>query len=202
MVKVLSQSGDSLADLYDVEGSIAGIEQLETRELPIVHEMGATVFSERLSGFIRRSVTGNVAQSTSFNITMAGLPNGIFRILGLAVLVDTVGRTAFVQVALRSIVGGREIPVFVWDTDNNVTSDILIVDDDAAAAVFGYLVPGPNLLPSLGVGVGQRQRVGEEIVMRGSTSAFGAGNVELTLLVYLGLTHTGISNRGLPVPSW
>ena len=45
MVKILSQAGISLADLYNVEGSIAGIEQLDTRELPIVHEMSGTIFS-------------------------------------------------------------------------------------------------------------------------------------------------------------
>jgi len=194
----------SLADVYNVEGSIAGIDRLESGEVSLVHEMGATIFSERLSGFIRRVVTAAELQSQTFDLTMTSLPAGPWRVLGVYVQAGDVGRTTRAQVSLRDPLSGREIPIFIWDVANDFESDIRIVENGSAASNDSALIQvSPAVMPSLGIGGGQPQRVGTEIVLRGSTSAFGAGTVVITALVYLGLSHIGgISSRGLPIPSW
>ena len=206
MVKILSQSGNSLADVYDVEGSIAGIEQLETRELPIMHEMGATIFSERLSGEIVRLPTGDLAQSTGFDVILTSPPVGIYRVLGVVVLADTAARTLIAQVAVRDITTGREMPFFVWSSVTDSEASIRIVENGGAAAAQTIMRTSDNLqMPSLGIAEGQPRRVGEEIVLRGQTNAFGAGTVEVIALVYLAsgeVSQGALSSRGLPVPSW
>ena len=208
MVKILSQSGNSLADLYDVQGSIAGIEDLATQELPIVHEMGATIFSERLGGEIVRLSSGDLAQNIAFDVILTSPPVGIYRVLGVCVLQDTaaLARLTFAQVSLRDPGTGREMPFFVWDVDEDKESSIRIVENGAAAATMGILRTFRNTqTTTLGIGEGQPRRVGEEIVLRGLTAGFGAGTIETIALVYLGLTEVAqgsLSSRGLPVPGW
>ena len=202
MAKVLSRSGASLADVYDVEGSIAGIEQLETGELPIVHEMGGTVFSERLSANIRRNQAVALLQNVSFDITFVDFAEGISRILGVTVLASVVARVGRCQLSLRDPISGREIPFFIWDSLNNSESLIRIVENGGAAASQLALI-GLFQTPNLQVGTGQPLRVGTEIVMRGNTLGFGAGAVTITGLVYIAFSQiTGISSIGLPVPAW
>ena len=202
MVKILAQAGNSLADIYDAEGSIAGIEALETRELPIVHEMGHTVFSERLGGTIRRLATAGIAQSTAFDVVLSNLPEGPWRVLGVTVLADIAARVGFASIALRSDGQDREVPIYVWDSTNNVESDVRIVEDGAAATTWQYLVPNPLQVPNLGIGEGQ-PRVLDELALRGVTAAFGAGTVTIIGLVYLAFTQTtSLSSRGLPIPGW
>ena len=205
MTKILSQAGNSLADVYDVEGSIAGIEQLETRELPIVHEMGSTVFSERLGGEIVRLATGDLLQSAAFDVILTSPPTGIWRVLGLIVLSDTTGRVDRAQVSLRDPGTGREMPIFVWQATPDIELAIRIVENNQAVTSMGTLRTVQTQVPNLAIAEGQPRRVGEEIVFRGSATAFGAGTVELIALLYLGvteLTQGAISSRGLPVPGW
>lgn len=205
MVKILSQAGNSLADVYDVEGSIAGIDQLETRELGIIHEMGATVFSERLSGLIQFATTGALNQNVAFDIVSTGLPAGPFRVWGVFVQANVAARLDRVQISLRTI-GGREMPIFIWDTTNDIESDIRIIDEQNPAAVVNRIAlvqANPAGMPSMGMGTGQPQRVGDEIVMRGLTTGFGAGTITIDGLVYTGFGEIrGISSRGLPIPGW
>jgi len=206
VVKILSQSGNSLADLYDVEGSVAGIDSLETRELPIVHEMASTVFSERCSGAIRIAQTAALAQNAAADVVLTDLPSGVWRILNVVVFADVNARTSSAQVSLREPIVGREIPIFAWDSTNDVQTNIRIVEDGAAAAnVFVHVSNFMNV-PTMGIGAGQPQRVGE-IAFRVLTSAFGAGTVTMTALIYLALSAIGgvpgnTTSRGLPVPSW
>jgi len=203
MVKILSRSGDSLADVYDVVGSVAGIEELRSEEVTLVHEMGQTLFSERLSGFIRRSTTGAITQSTFVDEVLTDLPNGITKVVGVQVFADDASRVDRMAVMLRSAVDGDEIPLWVWDGANNVT--VRFSDNGAAVATHEVLVPSViTQLPSLLIGRHQPQRV-DEISLRGQATAFGAGNVTITMLVYIAFTHLatfGLSSRGLPVPSW
>lgn len=203
MVKILSQAGASLADVYDVQGSVAGIDQLETRELPIVHEMGSTVFSERLSGNHRRQVTAALAQSTAFDVVLTDFGQGnVQRILGVSVLANFSSRIARAMVAIRDPIDERELPIFVWDTANDAESVIRIVDNGAAAVDMSVLIPNPLILPSMLLGDGQPDQM-PDIAFRGVTSAFGAGTVVLTLLIYHVFAELGgVSSHGLPVPSW
>jgi len=201
VVKILSQAGSSLADTYDVEGSIAGIEQLETRELPIVHEMGGTVFSERASGFIRLSTSGAILQSTNWDNVFTDLPAGIIRILGFFVFSDDATRITQATLSVRGE-NNREVPIFAWDSGEG--SFAARIDNGGVADIRGL---GSNLgtgggVPSMLFGIGQPQRV-PEVAFRGTSTAFGAGTVTVSAFLYLGFSEVGgISSRGLPVPSW
>ena len=204
MVKILSQAGISLADIYDVVGSIAGVERLLPEDVFLIHELGGTVASERLSGNVQRATTGAILQSIVWNLTLPH-PGGIYRILGVAVLADVTGRTARAQVSIRSIGTGREMPIFIWDTANDFTSNIVIAEDGGAAADQVALIQtSPQMgVPTLGIAAGQPAAVGDEIVFRGASSAFGAGNVTLVALVYLASSETdAFIAVGLPIPGW
>jgi len=203
LAKVLAKAGDSLADVYDVEGSIAGVEDLMSENVNLVHEMGSTIFSERFGTTIRRMATGAVAQNTVFDTVLVDLPAGAFRILGVAVLADVAARLSRVMVALQDPVAGRELPMFVWDSVQNVDLLIRIQDNNNAINVnMVYLLPSFIMTPNMGSGVGQPQRV-ERIQMRGVTSGFGAGTVDTIAIIHIGLSEVGgVSSRGLPLPSW
>lgn len=205
MPKVLSQAGNSLADIYDVRGSVAGIETLETHELPIVHEMGGTVFSERLSGAFSRSTTGALAQNTTWDIAVTGLGNGISRILGLVVFTTDAARLTEVTASVRDSDVGREVPIFIWDLNEAVIGG-RIQDDGAAVGSVAFLsnAGGGVNLPSLLIGDEQPQPI-PEVAFRGLTSGFGAGTVTTTLVFYRAFSETagaGVSSRGLPIPGW
>lgn len=206
MVKVLTKSGDSLADVYDVTGSIAGIESLQTEELPIVHEMGSTIFSERLSGSIRRAASAATLQSANFTTFLNDFPSGAYRILGVQVLVANPLQVDSVQVSIVSAAPGpgREIPIFIWDDTNDVETRIFINNEGVLSNVTALVSSRGPTPPSMGISFGQPQGVGERLVMRGLTNAFGGGTMVATCLVYVGFTQVapGLSSRGLPVPSW
>lgn len=203
MPKVLSQSLVSLADMYDVEGSIAGVDQLVSEEVSLVHEAGATMFSERLSSAIRRRATAAIAQNTNIGEVITDLPLEPSRILGIQVMnagSTTVARVASLNVTLRDT-GGREQMIWMWDGTVEVQQ---VVDDGAAVAAFEVLRPEPtfNLIPNFRVGAFAPQSVAD-LAMRGVTTGFGAGTVTLVLLVYLAFAaDAAVSSFGLPIPSW
>jgi len=201
--KILSQSGDSLADIYDVAGSIAGIDHLETHELPIVHEMGHTVFSERQGGRHTRLVSGALSEDDTFDITSTDMTNGINRILGVMVFGDAAARIDHAMVAIRDPVTGREFPIWIWATANNVESAIRIIDNDGAIAEQFALIGGALQVPSFSFGPDQPQSM-PEFVFRGLAAGFGVGNVTLKALIYrtFASVASGLSSRGVPVPGW
>lgn len=204
MVKVQAQAGNSLADVYDVRGSVAGIEQLETQELPIVHEMGGTVFSERLSGNIQR-LSGTLAQNLTLDTTLDLSGADVRRIFGVAVITDAVARVDHLALLIGNSADTREIPIWAWDTTIGTHVDIRMMDNGAAVADHEILIPIATgcPLPSFSFGDGQPQRM-DRIIFRGLTAGFGAGDVTMTALIYtaFGFRSGGLSSRGLPVPSW
>ena len=204
MVKILSKSGDSLADQYDVVGSVAGIEELQSREVSLVHDMAPVLFSERLSASVRRITTGDLNQSTSFDISITDLPRGITRIPIVTVRKDVAARLTNCTVALQQADQIREIPLFIWDSgEGEVTAPI--VDNGAAVTDFTFMLNAlQGSLPATVVGDFQ-PRVMNRLTFRGVTSAFGAGTVEVIMLAHILFTHLGgnvPANRGLTVPSW
>jgi len=204
MTKVLSKSGDSLADTYDVVGSVAGIEQLRSEEITLVHEMGATLWSERFSTFIRRAASGDIAQSTNFDVVLDGLPAHIFRILGLSVFVDTTARVTLATVSIQEPITGREVPIWIWDAATDIEVRARFSIEGAGATTEQFLQPAPaNVrLPHMMASAGQPQSV-PNVTFRGQTASFGAGTVEAVLLMHVGFVEVGgLSSRGLPVPSW
>lgn len=205
MVKILSQSGISLADTYEVQGSEAGVEELLSKDVQLVHEMGGTIFAERMGAQVRRSTSGAIAQSTTFDVVTTNFTRTMTRILGVACLSDNPGRVQNAMVAIRdgTAAAEREIPIFAWDA-NEASLDIRVQENGAAVTSLSFLQNALDIatLPSLMMGTDQRNFV-DQIAFRGQTTAFGAGTVTITMLLYIAFTHLGgISSFGLPVPGW
>ena len=131
MTKILGQAGTSLADVYDIEGSIAGVDQLLSEEVTLEHEMGGVIFSERLIGSIERLTTGALVQNTSWDLTLV-TPPGIFRVLGVYVQADVGARSTRAQVSIRDPTSARELPLFIWDSANDLEQSIRIVENGGA----------------------------------------------------------------------
>ena len=205
MPKILSRSGVSLADMYDVVGSIAGVEELDTQEVRVFHEMGGTLFSERLSGGVRFESPGALAQSTNWDVVMDLEFVSILRILGMQVFVSTLARTDFATVSVRDNEEGMEMPIWAWDSA--VDQEIQARFEVNAATVGNKFLLRPNnpsaqMLPSFLLGNSQRQTIGQ-LVFRGRTTAFGAGTVTPQFVGFFIFAQLlGLSSFGVPIPSW
>lgn len=201
--KILSQAGISLADTYDIQGSIAGLEELDATSVKTVHEMGATIFSERLSGQILRAEPAAMAQSTSTSAALANFSAVATRILGIQVLVDVTARMLRCAVVARAVRAPiQEIPIWVWDATNE--DSITMSDDGAGPANKIFLRPSATYTanPTLLIGSNQPVIV-DQLVMRCSSNAFGAGTVTPTMIVYVAFAGLGgLSAAGLPIPGW
>lgn len=201
MAKILSKSGDSLADVYDVEGSIAGIDDLKSEDVNLVHEMGSTVFAERLSGTIVALGSGILAQSLAFNTALV-IPE-FSRILGVQVMSDDASRVADFSVHVTSTFGAvsRDSPLFIWENADGST--ICRVQIGGTLATLDALKPPlPAQVPNLIIGDDSPQAV-NTLSVRGATNGFGAGTVSTQALIYLAFPQIGgLSNRGLPLPGW
>lgn len=203
MTKILAQAGISLADIYDIAGSIVGVEQLQSQEVSLVHEMGQTVFSERLTGTILRISTGNLLQNVTFGFTLTA-PAGVCRVLGVSLFTDVAARLINANLSLRDSVNEREMPLFIWDSTNDIESTMNIDDDGTVGDVTALVQTSPQPgIPNLVIGSTQRQSVGDLMRLRGTTAGFGAGNVVVTAIVYFGFASTtSISSFGVAIPGW
>lgn len=208
--RVRAQIGASLADIYDVEGSKVDIERLEDRDVKLTHDMGGVGFSERFATRIRRVESGNVAQSTAFGTLLnTSLDPAHHRVLGIQVLVDVTSRCADATVSIADRFTGREFPIWVWDGTNEDTQRFAEETGSVANHLVLRPLPAYSLVPNIKVGdergdfsstTGMRWTYS----LRGTTTAFGAGNLVLTLRVYHAFATNagGLNSRGLPVPSW
>jgi len=207
MSKILSQAGTSLADTYDVEGSIVGVENLESTDVHLFDEMGGRVFSERLQSFIITLQTGGVSQSTAFDVNAGGIPDSPNRIVGAVLLSDVAARVTNCSLAILDPENGVELPFLAWDTSDD--QDIAYRGDVGAGTANLILMrpTGGVNLPWLmsRIGVGKNM---PSLQLRGVTAAFGAGTVVITGLVLLARANPGNpapgapSSHGLPIPSW
>jgi len=205
MVKILSRSGDSLADAYDVKGSIAGIEQLNSQDVSLVHEMGATLASERFSTTIRQAVSGDINQSTVFSVTLSDLPSPYYKIQAVMVEVDTAARMTLASLTVEDPVNSREIPIWWWDSTTDIETRIRWKEDAGGIATHQFLEAGAgnrHFIPQTIAGTGQPQST-RDLVFRGQSNGFGAGTVEASILIHIEFIQVGgISSRGLPIPNW
>jgi len=202
MPKVLGQAGISIADTYDVEGSIAGVEELDSHSVKTVHEMGSTIFSERLSGGFSRMGSGDILQSTSWDLTfdLSAIP--IVRVMNVIVISDNAGRIAHCNVSVRDDPDGREVPIWIWDAGPDIVTSIRTEDSGVGVADQFTLRPGITQLPSMLLGTDQSQPV-NLLTFRGVTTAFGAGTVNPRAIIHtMFATVGGISSFGVPIPSW
>lgn len=204
MPKVLGQAGTSLADVYDVEGSIAGVETLESGDVQLRHEMGATIFSERLVGEVQRFTTGAIAQNINFDVVQQVGGIAVARITQVAVIVDA-DRIDFCSIAIRDDDNGREVPLWVWDTAIDGVSDIRIQENGQTVGnvlALRQIDQASVNAACLQLGLAQPRRLGH-VAFRGRTTGFGAGTVTATGIVTVYSAESqGLSSHGLPVPSW
>jgi len=206
--KILAKAGDSLADIYDVEGSIAGIQELVSSEVHPFHEMGATIFSERLSGQITRITTGAIAQNITWEVVVPAPATTPARILGVFAFADVVARTTRASLSVSTILPGveQDFPVWAWDTGLDAARTTLMENAGAVSAVIAlqpvrYLENNPSLL----IGTNQAElRQVPSLTWRGLTAGFGAGTVTVDALIYLAFADqdSAIASRGLPIPGW
>lgn len=201
--KILGQAGTSLSDVYDVEGSIVGVEELEAEGVKTVHEMGSTLFSERFSGRVILLESGDIAQTTDFSINT--LVNEVTRILGILVVVDTTARLlrASIEVISPPALDNTSCPIWVWDAVNDIEGTVSFLRAGAVQNVINLRSVDPHTtVPNILTGPDSPRQV-SNVGLRGRTSTFGAGTVETTAVIYLGFPQQqGLSSHGLPVPSW
>lgn len=200
MSKVLSQAGSSLADVYDVVGSIAGIDQLITEEVQLTHDMATTIFSERMSSAILSTTTGTISQSTAFDIEIPALPATPFRVHGVQVMnsgTTTVARLANLMIAMRDQQNTNDMLIWVWD--GNVSAQRIEAN---VRELLGRAANLASPLPTMGMG-GDQPRTVPTMFIRGDTTAFGAGTLNLTVNTHISFSQLeGVSSVGLPIPSW
>lgn len=205
MSKILSQSGDSLADVYDVEGSIIGVEELQAKDVNLVHEMGSTILSERLGARILQLPTGAIAQNTDWAVNFS-VGSRITRILGVQVVTLPDSRLVRCQVSVTEppALGNTDFPIWYWDGIAGDISQEITILLNGSTVTQHVLVPtlGAQLTPNLALGAGQRLST-QTISFRGRSFSFGAGTVSTTALVYVAFPQLGgVSSRGLPIPGW
>jgi len=202
--KILSPAGESLADLYQIEGSTIGVVDLDATKIHLLHEMGATILSERIGGAVRRFTTGAIAQNTDFGSTITNLPAGISRIMGASLLADTAARVSYASLLIRNPGEAREMPLHVWDSANDVETTIRIEDNAAGPGILFQLTPSvvPNS-PSMLINRSPPALSMQDFALRGRTLGFGAGTVTVIALIYIAFGNTtALSARGMTIPSW
>jgi len=210
MPKILSQAGISLADSYDIEGSIVGVDNLDANNVALVHEMGATIQSERLETHVIQINSGVLEADDTFDIDITTIPDSINRILGIYVTVDVTARMDFCSVALRPRdLTADAFPLWSWDTDTDIEVDIRIMQGGTTANRL-MLVPTEKAQYAFQV-IMTRGGLGLAIPFisfSGVAKGFGAGELNAAAHVLLcrpdAVTPAAgePSSHGLPIPSW
>jgi len=206
--KIQGPGGASLGPTYDVPGGAVQLRTLNDEDVSLTHEMGGTIFSERLGSSVRRLSVATIGQSTAFNATLQDLPRTPFRILSVLVFADSVARVDHVLVSLAQQDLQREVPLYTFDITNGTETIHQIVDNGGAVASQSFLLPTFTQLPALGIGTGQKDAVSrmDALILRGVTAAFGAGTVTVVALVQVAFSDTTgqpvVRSRGLPIPGW
>lgn len=207
--KILSQAGQSLADVYDIEGSVVGLERLDVSEIQGVHDIGPQIHSERLNAFHRRITSSAELQNQSINSSLSGIPDCVNRILSVSMIADAASRISFASIAIADPSSAVEHIIWAWDDVNDVEGPVRWDDGTGATVVsllratHGPSGANPNLL--LRTGASWRMPI---LILRALTSAFGAGTVTLTAGIQLARpdrsqpTAGEPSSHGLPIPGW
>lgn len=204
MPKILSQSGISLSDVYDVEGSIAGIDELVSKDVSLIHEMGAAIHSERLVAQIHRVTTGALAQNATWDLVTATFQPVPARIVGCIAICNSPARIDHCTISVRDPNSERDIPIFAFDDQAAVDAVKIRVQENTGAVIAtNALIPSLLTIPSMIFGRPKTTGAVNEIAFRGLTTAFGAGTVAtIMLLFFANAEQQGVSSHGLPLPSW
>lgn len=211
--RVLAQAGVSLADVYDVEGSIVGIDSLDVDDIKGVHEMGGTIHSERLNVFTLIADSTAIAQSTTFGIVLGGIPNSINRVLAVAAMCDDADRLNHCSWLIEDPDSDVEFPIWNWEESVAESSDFAsqVLWNPGSGVVQEFMLRSgnaggwgmPTFLAPIGV-----SRAMPNLVFRGQSIAFGAGTVRVRGVMMIARPNSGNpppgepSSFGLPMPSW
>lgn len=222
--KTQAPFGSELAKLYDTEGQRIGSPgaELESDRIILTHEMGQLMMSERLRVAIRQCWSGAVPQSSTFESIMTDLPDSPVRILGFfPFTLPGVGAvTDFTTVTLCAREGNepREMPLWNWSgaatgavylpARFQPTAGLALGNYQMLVNAFGVstghlpFATMPSLIVKANNVVGPRASV-DDLVLRGTTSAFGAGTREVFVHVMIAFPFPFVEGEaGLPVPSW
>lgn len=214
MGKILSQAGISMADTYDIEGSIVGVENLDANNVSLVEDMGPRVMAERMKTIMVTGTTGALADAIDFNITVLGSttipsPDCASRVLSVNVYIPAANATEIENWSLtvRDQNLQREAALITWDID--IDSEVKVVwnNDGAGAANFIQLRPLTHQLPGLLTRAGDLE-IAPLLLWRGTTAAVVATTVTATLVIQLARPNRTNpaagqpSSHGLPIPSW
>jgi len=206
--KILSQAGVSLADVYEIEGSVVGLENLDVGDIQGVHDLGPQIQSERLRTFYVTLATGDILQNIAFEVIAGGIPDSVNRILGVQVIFENAGRLDFASLSISDSVTGNEIPIWVWDKNDDPERRMRWSISGAAVVQDIQCQPlGPSLLPYLITRHGDSGLM-PNLIFRGQADGFGAGNMNARCVVALCRPNTGNpgagepSSHGLPIPGW
>jgi len=205
--KPLSDAGSSIAESYDVEGSSIAIENIDARDIGLVHEMGGTIFSERVHGAIQLFQTAALLQTVTFDVEVL-IPR-ISRILNWGVIIDTAGRCLNAQMSVGDVEATLpvELPFFTWDSVIDSERTIRHQAGGGRTNVT-WLAPStppntPSALLTFGVDQPDDLTATHRISLRGTTATFGAGTIVVTGMIYHALSAVvRPSSRGMPLPSW
>jgi len=204
MSRALGQGGISLADTYDVDGSIVQVDELDAEEgVHLSHEMSTTIWSERAGQVFTQISNGDVLQTVVWDVFSAIGPNVIQRILNIQVISEA-DRIDHCGISLQDPDSEREMPLFVWDSGTDPAVPFRWSRDGGAASQFLLLQPAYNYSPEMMFRHGAN-KLTPRLVFRGLSTTFGAGNVEAFALIHLARaepTDRVNSSFGLPVPGW
>jgi len=202
MSRILTKSGASLADVYDVEGSVAGIEELNSESVFLTHEMGATILSERLVSETTIFQTGDLLQTVDFEV-FEPQPLVHSKIVALTVMTNQASRIGTICVGFTdSVVGLNTNPIYSFETGKGSDfTRVIRTRVDGNLVDIGELVPSnPAIVPVFQCGAAVDV---QRLAAIGKTLTFGAGTIQLTIMVTRVFPRLGgVSSRGLPVPSW
>jgi len=206
--KILSQAGTSLADVYDVEGSIVGLENLDVTEIKGVHDLGPQIHSERLLSFNLIADSTALAQNLTWDVVLGAIPDSINRILSIIVVSGNGARVSHCQISITDP-AGVDHPVWIW-TASDIVSNIRWQELTGTIVTAHALRPTPGATGSTPTII---SRMGNEAALptlsfRGLTTGFGAGTVRTRALILIARPDRGApaagepSSHGLPIPSW
>jgi len=203
MSRIQTRAGESLADQYDTPGSVAGVEELLSRDVGLFHEMGNTLLSERMELQILQISGDTISQSTNFSAVHASVPDTPTRLLSVAMIATASGRVLRAALFIQDPALGREIPIFAYDATEDVETPIQW-SDNGAALNTAILLQGSNpMLQQLLIRIGQLHTM-PSLILRGRTEGFGSGTVNLRCLMLVARPSGGPAGAtvGLPIPSW
>lgn len=207
-VRTQGAVGTSLGPLYDTEGTrlSAGADILDG-EIHLVHELGGQVAAERMRWQLRTGTATAIAQSTAFEARIVDLPD-MCKITGWWIEVGTAGRLRDAGIYLENSTEAQGVPLMLWDSATGTTGTFQMFGGDRI-----LLIPGAAMgaaYPNRDFAYRNLDASNNEVelVLRGQTSAFGAGDVtiagRIAMLFFSRSGGLGLLPPGAiaPYPSW